>query len=112
MTNRLGELVSERVREIGIRKALGASPAAIRTQFLCEAMLLSGCGGLLGVLLGLGATIAIGPLLKSFTPSWVNVIATGAAVNALVVSVSIGLLFGYFPARRASKLDAILAMRR
>jgi putative ABC transport system permease protein len=104
--------VSERVREIGIRKALGASPRAIRTQFLCEAMLLSGFGGALGVGLGIGAALGMGPLLRSFTPSWVNVVATGAAVNALIVSISIGLLFGYFPARRASKLDAITAMRR
>ena len=104
--------VSERVREIGIRKALGASPSAIRTQFLWEAMLLSGFGGALGVGLGVAASIAIGPVLKHFTPSWVSVLATSAAVNALIVSVSIGLVFGYFPARRAAKLDAILAMRR
>jgi putative ABC transport system permease protein len=104
--------VSERVREIGIRKALGASPAAIRTQFLWEAMLLAGCGGLLGVLLGVGCALGLGPLMRHFSPSWLNVVSTTAVVNALVVSVSIGLVFGYFPARRAARLDAILAMRR
>lgn len=104
--------VSERVREIGIRKALGASPSAIRTQFLMEAILLSGFGGVLGVALGVGAALAMGPLLRSFTPGWINIVAFGAAANAMVVSLSIGLLFGYFPARRAAKLDAITAMRR
>lgn len=104
--------VSERVREIGIRKALGASPGAIRTQFLWEAMLLSGFGGLLGVGLGLGAAVAVGPLLRHFTPGWVNVVSMNSAITALSVSLAVGLLFGYFPARRAAKLDAILAMRR
>jgi putative ABC transport system permease protein len=104
--------VSERVREIGVRKALGASPGAIRAQFLWEAMLLSGTGGGLGVAGGIGAALALGPLLRHFTPQWVNVIASGAATTALLVSLSIGLLFGFFPAARAAKLDAIAAMRR
>jgi putative ABC transport system permease protein len=104
--------VSERVREIGVRKALGASPGAIRAQFLWEAVLLAGLGGGLGVALGIGAAVGLGPMLQHFEKSWVNVIATGAATTALVVSLGIGLVFGYFPAMRASKLDAILAMRR
>ena len=104
--------VSERVREIGVRKALGASPGAIRAQFLWEAMLLSGLGGALGVGAGILAAIGLGPLLRHFTPSWVNVVATGAATTAMLVSVSIGLAFGFFPAARAAKLDAITAMRR
>jgi putative ABC transport system permease protein len=104
--------VSERVREIGVRKALGASPGAIRAQFLWEAVLLAGLGGGIGVMLGIGAAIGLGPMLQHFEKSWVNVIATGAATTALIVSMSIGLVFGYFPAMRASKLDAIAAMRR
>ena len=104
--------VSERVREIGIRKALGASPGAIRAQFLWEAVLLSGVGGALGVGLGIAAAVGLGPLLRHFTPAWVNVVATGAATVAMLVSLSIGLVFGYFPASRAASLDAITAMRR
>ena len=104
--------VSERVREIGVRKALGASPGAIRAQFLWEAMLLSGLGGALGVGGGIVAALGMGPLLRHFTPTWVNVVATGAATTAMIVSVSIGLLFGFFPAARAARLDAITAMRR
>jgi len=104
--------VSERVREIGIRKALGASPGAIRTQFLWEAMLLSGFGGVLGVSFGILATLALGPLLRHLVPTWVNLVSMRAVFNALTVSFSIGLVFGYFPARRAARLDAILAMRR
>ena len=87
-------------------------PGAIRTQFLWEAMLLSGFGGVLGVGFGIIAALGLGPLLKHFVPTWVNVVAMSAAFNALGVSISIGLLFGYFPARRAARLDAILAMRR
>ncbi len=104
--------VSERVREIGIRKALGATQGAIQAQFLWEAMLLSGIGGVLGVGLGIVAVLATGPLLRMFTPGWVTVLATSATTVALIVSIAIGLLFGFFPARRAARLDAILAMRR
>jgi putative ABC transport system permease protein len=104
--------VSERVREIGVRKALGASPAAIRAQFLWEAMLLAGLGGAIGVGGGIAVALGVGPLLRHFTPSWVNVVAVGAAVTALLVSLTIGLLFGYVPAARAARLDAIAAMRR
>jgi putative ABC transport system permease protein len=104
--------VSERVREIGIRKAIGASPRDIAAQFLWEAMVLSGSGGLAGILGGVAMAMATVPLIKHFKPGWVGVIDHRATAVALVVSVAIGLIFGFFPARRAGKLDAIQAIRR
>ncbi len=104
--------VSERVREIGIRKAIGASPRNISAQLLCEAIILSGAGGLVGVIGGVAMTLATIPLIKHFKPGWVGVIDDRATVTALVVSVAVGLVFGFFPARRAAKLDAIQAIRR
>ncbi len=104
--------VSERVREIGIRKAIGASPSDIAAQFLWEAIVLSGSGGLVGIIGGVGVAMATVPLIKHFKPGWVGVIDHRATLTALVVSIAIGVLFGFFPARRASKLDAILAIRR
>jgi len=104
--------VSERVREIGIRKAIGASPRDISSQFLWEAIVLSGSGGLVGILGGVGMAMATVRIIKHFKPGWVGVIDHRATTVAFVVSVAIGLFFGYFPARRASKLDAIQAIRR
>jgi putative ABC transport system permease protein len=104
--------VSERTREIGIRKALGASPLAIRAQFLTEAATLAGLGGLAGTGAGVAAAIGANLLIRRLQPSWIGEVSTGAVVIALGVSLSIGLVFGYFPARRASALDPVLAMRR
>jgi putative ABC transport system permease protein len=103
--------VSERVREIGIRKAIGANPSDIGRQFLLEAIVLSGTGGAVGVVGGAGMAIAASALIRHFKPSWVTVVSHGAVISALLVSFGVGLLFGYFPARRASKLDAITAIR-
>jgi putative ABC transport system permease protein len=104
--------VSERVREIGIRKALGASPVDIGAQFLCEAVVLSGTGGTVGTAGGIGMAVLVGIVIKSFKPMWVAVISQNAVIAALSVSFAIGVIFGFFPARRAAKLDAITAIRR
>jgi putative ABC transport system permease protein len=103
--------VSERVREIGIRKALGASPRDIGAQFLWEAIVLSGTGGIIGVALGISGAIGAAELIRHFRPSWVGVIARTAVAIALATSFGVGLVFGFFPARRASRLDAINAIR-
>jgi putative ABC transport system permease protein len=104
--------VSERTREIGIRKALGASPSAISSQFLCEAAVLSGTGGLVGTGAGALATIGANLFIASLQPLWIGVISWTALVIALVVSLGIGVGFGFFPARRAGRLDPVEAMRR
>ncbi|AUX40005.1 macrolide ABC transporter ATPase [Sorangium cellulosum] len=104
--------VSERVREIGIRKALGAAPFDISAQFLCEAALLSGFGGVLGVLGGALAAELASALIHRFVPSWVGAVSTAAVVAALLVSSGVGVVFGWLPARRAGRLDPVAAMRR
>lgn len=98
--------VTERTREIGIRKALGAVKRDIVVQFLTEAMTLSAIGGILGVLLGYAIAIVVGktsPLATS-TPIW-------SVVVGLLVSISIGIFFGIYPAYKAAKLDPIEALR-
>jgi putative ABC transport system permease protein len=98
--------VTERTREIGIRKALGASRRAIMTQFLVEALFLCTLGGLLGVGAGYGAAATIRNMA-----GWQAVVAPEAVVTAIVFSAGVGLFFGMWPARRAARLDPIDALR-
>jgi putative ABC transport system permease protein len=99
--------VTERTREIGVRKALGARRIDIISQFLAEAMALTGAGGVLGILAAVILTMliaAVAPALPSSVPTW-------AVVTAFTVSVGIGLFFGVWPAVKASKLDPVEALR-
>ena len=98
--------VTERVREIGLRKALGATPRAIRRQFLVEASTLGLAGGVLGAGLGLVGAV----VLPHFIDNPIS-ISTSAAVGAIVVAVGIGLVFGVYPATRAARLAPIDALR-
>ena len=98
--------VTERTREIGIRKSLGATPWDIMSQFVVEAATTSGCGGIIGIVLGCLLASTAGKLLDmTVVPS------IGAVVIAFSVSVGIGIMFGYFPAKKASKLSPIEALR-
>jgi putative ABC transport system permease protein len=99
--------VTERIREIGLRMAVGAGPRDIRRQFLAEAMLISLIGGVLGIGIGIGGALLLGNLQS--LPVQVNgqVIALAAGF-----SVATGLFFGYYPARKASQLDPIEALRQ
>ena len=105
--------VSERTREIGIRMAVGARPADILRQFLVEAVLLSCVGGVVGFALGVGASFGITAAINSFTvgKEWPRVISFEAAVVAIIFAAFVGIFFGFYPARRASKLDPIEALR-
>jgi len=98
--------VKERTREIGIRKAIGARSGDILKQFLIEAMVLTGTGGILGVILG----FLIAFLVKLATPLPASV-TPWSVIMGFVVSVSIGLFFGIFPAQKAAKLDPIVSLR-
>ncbi len=99
--------VTERTREIGVRKALGARKFDIIGQFLAEAMALTGVGGVLGILIAVLVSLIIGllvPSLPSVVPSW-------AIITGFSVSVAIGLFFGTWPAVKASQLDPVEALR-
>ena len=98
--------VTERTREIGIRVAVGAQAGDILLQFLIEAVTLSLLGGLLGVLLGIGAS----RLTAVFT-DFQAIVSTGSIVIAFSVSAAIGIFFGFYPARKAASLDPIEALR-
>ncbi len=99
--------VTERTKEIGIRKAIGATRAAIVFQFLSEAMALTLLGGLIGVVLSLG----ISNLLMLLIPSMPATVEPWMIITSLTVSVLIGLVFGVLPARKAAKLDPIECLR-
>ena len=98
--------VTERTREIGVRKALGARQRDIRWQFLTEAMTLTAVGGVLGILIGAGAAY----LIDTFSP-FPAVIQTTWVVVAFLVSLAVGLTFGLWPALKAARLDPIEALR-
>jgi len=99
--------VTERTREIGIRKAVGARRRDILSQFLVEAVVLSAVGGLIGTLVGYGAAQVISPLLGASKA----VVTPDSVIMALGVSLTVGLFFGIYPANRAGKLDPIEALR-
>ncbi|MHB8972704.1 MAG: ABC transporter permease [Pirellulaceae bacterium] len=98
--------VRERVQEIGLRRAVGACRRDIRNQFLLESAMLAGLGGLIGVLVGVAVTLA-----ASTFAAWDTVIAWESAGIAFVFSVSLGVIFGIYPAMRAASLEPIEALR-
>jgi len=98
--------VTERTREVGIRKALGATRKTVLTQFLIEAVVLCLLGGLIGVALGMGIAFALRTLL-----AWSTAVSLTSVVLAFVFSAVVGIVFGVWPARRAASLDPIVALR-
>jgi macrolide transport system ATP-binding/permease protein len=98
--------VSERTREIGIRMAIGARRVHVLLQFLVEAVLLSGIGGLAGVLVGIAVSQSI-----SWIAGWPTLLSVWAIAGGFLFSAAVGVFFGYYPARRAALLDPIEALR-
>jgi putative ABC transport system permease protein len=98
--------VTERIKEIGLRMAIGATPANILCQFILEAVLLSTVGGLIGVGVGIGAAKAIGEI-----QNWPIVIEVSSAIYSFLFSAFVGMFFGFYPAYRASKLNPIDCLR-
>ncbi len=98
--------VSERTREIGLRKAVGAARRAILIQFLLESAVLSTLGGVIGITLGVGFSLAL-----SHFAGWAAIVQPQAVLMAFVFSAGVGVLFGFWPARKASLLSPIEALR-
>ncbi len=98
--------VTERTREIGIRMAIGARSKAIRRQFLIESITLSVVGGVIGIAVGVGASLII-----SSTLQWPTLISPISIFASVIFSVVVGVAFGYYPARKAASLDPIEALR-
>lgn len=98
--------VNERTKEIGVRRALGASKNDIIVQFLVEASLISVLGGLIGIVAGAGISYGI-----SLYTGWITVIPLSSVFIAFFVSISVGIIFGSFPAAKASQLDPVKALR-
>ena len=98
--------VTERTREIGLRMAVGAKPSDILMQFLVEALVLCLIGGAVGIALGKGCSYLLAAVL-----SWPTQTSLPAIVAAVVVSATVGMIFGFYPAWKASKMDPIEALR-
>jgi ABC-type antimicrobial peptide transport system permease subunit len=98
--------VTERTREIGLRMAVGARSGNILQQFLLESVILCFCGGIAGILLGRGISYLITAVLH-----WPTELSLDAILMAFAVSVTVGILFGYYPAWKGSRLDPITALR-
>jgi len=98
--------VTERTREIGIRMAVGAKGRDILRQFLVEAFTLSSLGGIIGIMLGVGASKLLSNLAQ-----WPTLISISSVSVAFLFSAGVGIFFGYYPARKASRLDPIDALR-
>ena len=98
--------VTERTREIGVRMAIGATEGDVQRQFLTEAVVMSLTGGIVGIGVGVGASLVI-----ASTAGWPILVSGGAIAGATAVAMAIGIFFGYYPAQKAARLDPIEALR-
>ena len=98
--------VTERTREVGIRKAIGATPQDILMQFLIEASIISILGGVIGVLFGVLSSIVLASIA-----GWNTIVSPMALTVAMIVSAGVGIFFGLYPARKAASMNPIEALR-
>lgn len=103
--------VTERTREIGLRKALGAREGDIMRQFLIEAVVITGIGGIIGIVIGMLTSLLIAVVVQSLGYFWDYIVTVDSVLYASLVIAGIGIVFGYAPASRAAKLNAIEALR-
>jgi putative ABC transport system permease protein len=103
--------VTERTREIGLRKAVGARKRDILIQFLAESSLLSLVGGVIGIMLGWGLSVLVGAIARASDADLSPAISLDAILLATLFSAAVGLFFGLYPAKRAADLEPVEALR-
>jgi len=103
--------VNQRIREVGLRKAVGAKNVDVIFQFLVEAAAVSVLGGLIGIILGLLITLLISVVVQALGYKWPFLISPVSIFVAIAVSVLIGIIFGLYPARKASRISPMEALR-
>jgi putative ABC transport system permease protein len=104
-------VVSQRIREVGLRKAIGAKNKDILTQFLVESSAISFFGGVIGIILGIIVAWIAAIIMQALKYSWPLLISWQSIIVATLVSLAIGVLFGMYPARKASKISPMEALR-
>lgn len=104
--------IYERIREIGIRKAIGASDSVIRLQFLIESTFLSVIGGILGIVIGVILSYFSFRIITHFYDGWVSNISSEAIILSFLVTLLVGIIFGYYPAKQAGSLSIIDCLRK
>ena len=104
-------IVAERTREIGLRKALGARQKDILNQFVTEAVLISFFGGLVGIIFGIFISLVVTLAVRAYNFDWPFVISLEAVIISFIVAVGFGIVFGWYPAKKAAKLNPIEALR-
>lgn len=103
--------VTERTKEIGLRKSIGATYKEVLLQFLLESVLLTMVGGIIGIIIGVLASLGISFIVSIYVDGWPTIVPIDAMIAGVIVSTTVGIVFGLYPARRAAKLDPIEALR-
>ncbi len=103
--------VTERTHEIGLRKALGAKQEDILKQFMVEAIVITGIGGIIGIIMGMTASLFVALVVQALGYSWDYIVTIDSVLYATLIIAGIGIIFGYSPAKRAAKFNAIEALR-
>ncbi|PIW94902.1 MAG: hypothetical protein COZ85_02820 [Candidatus Moranbacteria bacterium CG_4_8_14_3_um_filter_34_16] len=103
--------VSQRIREVGLRKAVGAKKSDVEIQFLVESVFISFLGGVGGVIIGILISFVVAVIIQSLQYTWPFIISWQSVIVATLVSIIIGIAFGIYPARKASKISPMEALR-
>jgi putative ABC transport system permease protein len=103
--------VNQRIREVGLRKAVGAKNHDVQIQFLMEAIFVSLLGGILGIIIGIVISFLISAVAQALQYSWQFLISWQSIIIAAAVSIAIGIIFGLYPARKAAKISPMEALR-